>query len=244
MPEPAAGGQVRGVLLDVDDTLVDTRAAFRAGIGHVVERWMPHLGEAGQDAALRHWVLDDTGAFAAYTRGELTFSQQRRRRAERLHAYFGGPVLDDVAFARWEEAYERTFRGAWRAHPDGVALVHRLRAAGLPLGVVTNARASHQREKLAAVGLAGLEILASMDDLGRGKPDPAVFRLACSRLGVPVAATAYVGDELDVDARGARDAGLLGIWLDRHACGDTPDDVPVARSLADVPALLGLPADG
>jgi putative hydrolase of the HAD superfamily len=231
---------VRGVLVDIDDTLVDTRAAFRAGISHVVSRWLPHLGERGVDDALAHWVLDDAGAFAAYTRGELTFGQQRRVRAQRLHARFGGPELDDAEFASWEEAYDGTFRGAWRAHPDGVELVHLLAALDVPVGAVTNASAALQRAKLVAVGLAEVPVLASMDELGRGKPDPAVFHLACRRLGLPPARVAHVGDELDVDARGARDAGLVGVWLDRHGSGDTPPDVLVVRTLDGLPALLGL----
>jgi putative hydrolase of the HAD superfamily len=231
---------VRGVLVDIDDTLIDTRGAFRAGITHVVSRWMPQLSPSQWAEAVAYWVLDDSGAFAAYTRGELTFSEQRRRRAERLHDRFGGPALDDAEFARWEEAYEQTFRGAWRAHPDGVALLRCLRDVGVPVGAVTNATGDYQRAKLAAVGLGDLPVLASMDDFGRGKPDPAVFHLACRRLGLVPEAVAYVGDELDVDARGARDAGLVGVWLDRHGDGRTPPDVPVVRSLDDLPPLLGL----
>ena len=234
---------VRGVLLDVDDTLVDTRAAFRTAIGAVVRRWLPPpAGDPGaaEAQALAHWVLDDTGAFAAYTRGELTFSEQRRIRADRLHAHLGGPALDDADFARWEETYDEAFRGAWRAHPDGAALVRSLRALGVPTGAVTNASGAYQRDKLAAVGLADLPVLASMDDLGRGKPDPEVFHLACRRLGLPPSQVAYVGDELDVDARGARDAGLVGVWLDRHGTGTTPPDVPVVRDLTAVVPLLPL----
>ncbi|HEY6795164.1 MAG TPA: HAD family hydrolase [Kineosporiaceae bacterium] len=231
---------VRGVLLDVDDTLVDTRAAFRAAIDRVVARWMPFLDGAGRDDAVRFWVLDDAGAFAAYTRGELTFAEQRRIRAERLHARLGGPALDDTGFARWEEAYEAGFRAAWRAHDDGRALVAMLRALGIPTGAVTNAAREYQVTKLAAVGLAQVPVLVSVDDLGRGKPDPAVFHLACERLGLPPGEVAYVGDELDVDARGARDAGLTGVWLDRHGVGLVPDDVPAVRTLAELPALLRL----
>jgi putative hydrolase of the HAD superfamily len=240
VPE-APSEPVRGLLIDVDDTLVDTRAAFRVGIRHVAATWMPFLAETDHDAAIEHWLLDDTGAFAAYTRGELTFSQQRRLRADRLHAHFGGPALDDAAFARWEEAYDEAFRAAWRATDDGAALVARLRSAGVPHGVVTNASRDYQRGKLAAVGLGGIPVLAAVDDLGRGKPAPEVFHLACRGLGLPPAQVAYVGDELDVDARGARDAGLVGVWLDRHGSGDTPTDVPVVRTLTELPPLLNLP---
>lgn len=232
---------VDGVLLDIDDTIVDTRASFRTAVRHVVRTWLAHLPEDRHEEAVAHWTRDRHGSFRAYTRGELTFSGQRRLRAQDLHAAFGGPVLDEEGFARWEEGYEDAFRAAWSAAPDAAPLLDALDAAGLPYGALTNMVGDYQRAKLVAVGLDRLRVLGSMDDLGRGKPDPELFHLACRRLGSAPERTAYVGDELDVDARGARDAGLLGIWLDRHGTGATPDDVAVARSLADVPAMIGLP---
>src|SRR3954452_19825244 len=78
-------------------------------------------------------------------------------------------------------------------------------------------------------------VLVGMDVFGVGKPDPRVYRHACAVLGVDPAQVAYVGDELDVDARGAREAGLLGVWLDRHGSGQSPPDVPVVRSLDELP---------
>lgn len=239
VPGPARRA-VSGVLLDIDDTIIDTRSAFAEAMDHVFGRWLPGLdGERRRDA-VRRWTGDPDGYFRAFTRGELTFSQQRRLRAEALHGAFDGPELDDVSFADWEAGYELAFRGAWRALPDGVALVEMLRDRAVPFGALTNMGASYQREKLDIVGLDAVEILVTTDDLGRGKPDPDVFHLACERLGLPPERVAYVGDELDVDARGARDAGLVGIWVDRHGTGDRPDDVPVITSLHELPDVVHL----
>ena len=58
-------------------------------------------------------------------------------------------------------------------------------------------------------------------------------------MGSEPARTAYVGDDLVVDALAAREAGLAGIWLDRRgtwAGGDV--GVPVIRSLGDLGRLL------
>jgi putative hydrolase of the HAD superfamily len=233
---------VRGVLLDIDDTLVDTRSAFRSAVRQVQRRWLPHLDDSGTGQLLARWQSDPGGHFRAFARGECDFGTQRRRRAEDLHAFFGGPALDEESFACWERDYEQAFRAAWVLCGDAVAFLDGLVAARLPIGAVTNAVGQYQRDKLARLGLADrFGVLVGVDELGRGKPDPEVFALACYRLGFPAGECAFVGDELDVDARGARDAGLFGIWLDRHRSGLTPDDVPVARTLADVPVLLGLP---
>jgi putative hydrolase of the HAD superfamily len=50
----------------------------------------------------------------------------------------------------------------------------------------------------------------------------------------------HVGDRLDTDAVGARDAGLHGVWLDRSGCGMLPQGagISVIRQLADLPALV------
>jgi putative hydrolase of the HAD superfamily len=235
---------IRGVLLDVDDTLVDTRSAFAAAIASVVARWLPHLDAEGREGALRHWVTDAEGHFRAYTRGEIDLVEQRRRRVAALHVAFGGPAVDADLFAEWDVAFESAFRAAWRPCADAPRLLDALDAAGMPRGVVTNMRTPYQRDKLAAVGLlARVGVLVGMDDFGIGKPDPRLFRQACAVLGVEPREVAYVGDELDVDARGAREAGLVGVWLDRHATGRLPGDVPVVRSLDELPALLGIRRD-
>lgn len=61
-------------------------------------------------------------------------------------------------------------------------------------------------------------LAARYRDLGgrvayRGKPDPAVYRLAVARLGVADASrVAVVGDALETDVKGARAAGLASVW--------------------------------
>ncbi len=72
-----------------------------------------------------------------------------------------------------------------------------------------------------------------MDTFGVGKPDRRVFTEACRLLGTAPARTVYVGDELEVDALGARSAGLRGVWLDRPGArrgGPALEDVEVARA--------------
>lgn len=214
------------LLLDVDDTLIDTRAAFTAAIDAVARRWLPHLDDAGRAEAVGHWVADRHGSFRAYTRGELTMQEQRRRRVEDLLEAFGGAGLDDEAWAAWEEAYLDEFAAAWRVRPGAVELLDAMAAAGVRVGAVTNASRDLTEQKLHRVGLADrVPILSAVDDRGVGKPDPAMFTTACAALNVAVDECAYVGDELDVDAVGAAAAGLTGIWLDALLPRERADQV-------------------
>ncbi|SFK28931.1 HAD family hydrolase [Cellulomonas sp. KH9] len=240
---------VDGVLFDIDDTLVETRAAFRVALAAVLAQYAPG---ADVDQALALWRADTGEHYRAYTRGELTFHEQRRTRANELHAELGGPVLDEDGYRGWSELFDRAFAAAWTAHADADPVLARLLDAGLRIGALSNARQDLQTVKLARAGLGDrLEVLVGVDTLGFGKPDPRVFLEACRRLGAAPARTAYVGDELDVDAVAARQAGLVGVWLDRpgprrvvvddaEVAAARATGVHVIASLDELPAALGV----
>lgn len=246
---PGPAPRVEAVLLDLDDTLIDTRAAFRSAISYLLDRWIPGLDAAVREAAVLHWAVDPRGHFRAYTRGEHDQFTMRSLRAADLHATFGGPVLTPEQAREWVADFHRELNAAWTATVEAEEAVDSLLRLGYRIGAVTNARRDEQQAKLDELGLAGrVPILGCIDDLGFGKPDPRIWHLACERLGVPPVRAAYVGDELDVDARAATAAGLRGVWLDRHASGERPGDVPVITDLRQLPAVLesdlGTRADG
>ncbi len=240
---------VDGVLFDIDDTLVDTRGAFASALGVVARRFLPDLPAERDAEVVAAWRADVNGHYAAYTRGEVGYAEQRMARANELHAQFGGPTLDDDGYARWNAVFEEGFSSAWAAHEDVVEVVDRLLEAGVAVGALSNASVAYQTSKLERVGLINrVPMLVGVDTLGYGKPHPDVFAEACRRLGTDPARTAYVGDELDVDAQAARAAGLVGIWLDRpggrrHVISDervAAAGVTVVHDLHALPGVLGL----
>ncbi|MDM7856598.1 HAD family hydrolase [Cellulomonas alba] len=245
---------VDGVLFDIDDTLVDTRGAFGRALGASARRWLPPVPDAAAEAAreaelVRVWRADVNGHYAAYTRGEVSGRAQRMARANELHAQFGGPALDDAAYDEWDAHFDAQFRAAWAAHAEALRVVDALVAAGLRVGALSNAGTRYQVDKLTRVALVDrVPMLVGVDTLGFGKPDPRVFLEACRRLGTDPARTAYVGDELDVDAVASRDAGLVGVWVDRPGGRRHPiSDAQIAaaavvriESLDELPAVLGV----
>jgi putative hydrolase of the HAD superfamily len=238
-----------GVLFDIDDTLVDTRGAFGVALAAVAERYLPDVTVERHPEVLAHWRADPGGHYSRYTRGEATYREQRIARANMMHAAFGGPTLDDAGFDAWDALFEEAFRGAWEAHDDAPDMVKELIAAGVAVGALSNASVAYQTLKLERVGLADtVPMLVGVDSLGFGKPDPRVFVEACRRLGTDPARTAYVGDELDVDAVAARGAGLTGVWLDRPGPRRVPvsdeeveaSGVVVVHGLAELTGALAL----
>lgn len=223
-----AARSVRGVLFDVDGTLTDYAAAERAAI-------TAHLGSDAPAGAAGHWAAVTAEHYARFLAGELDFAGQRRARIAAMLAWAGRAGADPEA---WFAGYLARYDDALRVFPDVRPALDAL-PAHLRLGVVSNSSAAHQRGKLDRLGLGDrFACLVCADEAGAAKPDPAIFLRGCAALGLPPADVAYVGDLLDVDARGAVAAGLHGIWLDRTGAGPPPGDVVHLTTLADLPAAL------
>lgn len=234
---------IAGVLLDIDDTLVDTRGAFRHALKTVADLYLP--GGFDVEEMTAHWRTDASGWYRAHARGEMTHREQRMRRANELHEAFGGPVLDEVGYDEWDGHFEVAFRAGWSAHDDAAPLIGLLDRAGIEFGALSNADSTYQAMKLAAVGLGDVPMLVGTDTLGFGKPHPEVFLEGARRLGLHPRCVAYIGDERDIDAAAALEAGLgMGIWLDRPGGHPQPGPIPAgvtrATSLDEVARILHL----
>lgn len=240
---------LKAVIFDLDDTLVDARAAFEIAIDQSFRTLDETLSDDESELALHLWRTDVEGHYRAYTRGELAYNEQREARLRHIAAELGLPAPDEEQVHTWVLTWDAAFRSAWRAFPDVLPTVGWAEERGLATGVLTNAHADLQQEKLQATGLGQLPLLVTLDTFGVGKPDPRVFQEACRLLEVDPDQALYIGDEFDVDARAALDAGLHGAWLLRpgHAKGGRYDDDPagaqaagvhVLGSLAQLPQLL------
>ncbi|CAN5840458.1 TIGR01458 family HAD-type hydrolase [soil metagenome] len=77
-----------------------------------------------------------------------------------------------------------------------------------------------------------------------GKPERAFFELALENLGLPAGAVAMVGDDPELDIRGARGAGLRGILVEtgRYRPGAESSFRPdlILPSIAELPEALDI----
>ena len=225
------------LLLDVDDTLIDTRAAMvAAGTAAAAELW-PEMGAEVHHAAGVHFHRDPSGYFGRFTTGELTFEQMRYARIAELLGAFSLRSIDGVT-RRFEDVYGPAFSANVRLFDDVLPLVQAATAAGIRIGLLTNSASHYTRQKLEITGLESVfAVVATTDTLGFGKPDPRAFHHACGLLGVSPNETVYVGDHIEIDAIAAVDAGLHGVWLQR----DLGDSQGVRRAHAHgIPMVTSL----
>ncbi|AYV30153.1 HAD family hydrolase [Streptomyces sp. CJ_13] len=227
---------IRAVLWDIDDTLFDYTGADRTGLAR-------HLAQEGiaerygsPAEALARWRHITELHWARFGSGEVTFDGQRR---DRVRDFLGAPRLTDEEAEVWFGRYVAHYRAAWVVFPDVVPVLDAL-AAGYRHGVLSNSSVANQDPKLRALGLRErFEVLVCAAELGISKPEARAFLAACEALGLPPHEVAYVGDQPEIDARGARDAGLTAFWLDRAGgAGPTPSGVHRIAGLARLPELL------
>lgn len=125
----------------------------------------------------------------------------------------------------------------WQPYPDTEATLTALRAGGVRIGIVSNCgwdiRSAFRRSGL--YGLVDAWVLSC--EHGRAKPDPELFRLACSSLGVPAAAALMVGDDVGADTGGLA-VGMPVHLLPPAAPYPAPRGLDLIRGLV-VPHLSG-----
>ncbi len=144
---------------------------------------------------------------------------------------------DDVSRvlrARWPEV-EKTV--PLELYADAVPTLDRLKDDGYVLALVSNA----PPDTKAAVDALGLGLyldpIIISGLVGFSKPNPEIFRIALREADVTPEQTVHVGDLYDSDVVGARNAGILGVLLDRDG-SQTSTDSPRIRSLDEVYRFL------
>lgn len=206
---------VRGVLLDIDGTLIDSN-----------------------DAHARAWV-------AALAEQDIHVRREDVRRLIGMGGDKLLPAIADidadsprgVALGhRRSEIFRERHLPYLTAFPEARALLERMRADGLTLVAASSAKADELGPLLAVVGVKGLlQDATSSDDAERSKPDPDIVQEAVRRTGHRAGELVMLGDT-PYDVEAARRAGVRIIAL---RCGGWDDDgLRGAAAIYDGPADL------
>lgn len=221
---------VGGVLWDLDGTLIDS-----AGLHWIA--WRDTLAAEGRAVT----PADFAAAFG-------------KRNDEILRDLFG-PAIAPEWSARVAETKEAAYRRLLRESglellPGAHEWLERLRQDGWRQALASSAPQANIEAVCGVLGLERqLDALVSADEVGRGKPDPAVFLEAARRLGLPPARCIVVEDA-PAGIEAARRAGMrsIGVVSEHHpqleadlvvsSLADLPEDAFV-RLLGEVPKGAG-----
>ena len=194
---------VRGVLFDLDGTLLDNQrlilVSFRHAVETVLGKSMPDellMAKVGQPLTVQMW--------------DFTDDQEVHDELLAVYRDYNARVHDDLI----------------RIFPGVPELIADLRGRGLLLGVVTSKRHEAALRGLATFGLDGaFDLLIGSDDCATHKPDPGPVLQGCGLLGLRPEECLYVGDSpFDLQAgHGAGCPTAAALW------GMFPEEVLLAE---------------
>ncbi len=209
--------------------LLEDLKAVTFDVGGTMIRPWPSVGHIYSEVAARHGLGHLTAASL-----EERFRSVWARKPQLAETRSGWEQLVDEAFADlapsspsrtfFAELYDRfAAPEAWRIYDDVPPVLERLAADGFRLAVVSNWD-DRLRGLLQGLGLdSRFETIVVSCEVGCRKPERGIFDEAVRRLGLPAGQILHIGDSLEMDLLGARNAGLQALQIDRDASCATPD---------------------
>jgi putative hydrolase of the HAD superfamily len=207
------------VFFDAAGTLFDAREP----VGHTYARIARRHGVDAPDEAVSagfHRAFSQSGGLAfgsGHAPDELRAMERRWWRALVERSFEGLGRFDDFEaffgelFAYFADPVH------WRAMPEAVDALSRLKSRGVGLGVISNFDYRLYRI-LDGLGLRGqFDTITISSEAGYAKPRREIFELALGRHLVRPAEAMHVGDSPHMDLEAAAAAGMAAVLLDHRA---------------------------
>lgn len=232
----------RAITLDLDDTLWPARPTL-VHAEKVLAAWLAERAPAAAALATPEWRKATRAAIARDHPDRLhDLGFMRRENLRRALVTAGEPAsLAEPAFEAFLAARQQV-----TLYDDVLAVLDDW-AGRYRLVALSNGNADIGRIGLGRFFVASV----SAHEAGHAKPDPRIFHEACRRAGVSPEHTLHIGDDLELDVRAARAAGLDALWLRRAdlaaaevAASGREGVEPVHADLHSIDMLLRLAGQG
>ena len=209
---------VKAVLLDIDNTLLDFNECSRIAMKKAFESH----GLAFREEVYPTFLTVNEGLWKAIERGEYTRAQ--------LHKERWNIILQKTGYDYDGEKIERDFLANLYdciSIIDGANEIVEYLSSKYYLCTASNAPNDQQYNRLKLAGFYPyLKKVFTSEAIGISKPQKGFFDACFSQMeGITPDETVMIGDSLTADIRGAKEYGLKTIWYN-HLKADLPKDEP------------------
>jgi 2-haloalkanoic acid dehalogenase type II len=192
----------KAILFDIDDTLFDRD---KVQVEMVHEKF-------SRDELLKLFLETDRIATVEFDHG-ADIEEVRVRRFRNFLKMLGLP----------EDRAEELNVSYLKAYPllkapmDDLEFVLERLSEEYQLGIVSNGSPKIQYAKLETLGIRNFfECIVISEEFGHRKPDPEIFLEAVRQLSREPDECVYIGNLLETDVLGAKNAGMKACWLNRR----------------------------
>ena len=195
---------IKGVVFDLDHTLFDRYATFRATL--------PELYKALKNEIPENVLLED------FVEGVIE--------SEKKYIYHSFDLIADNIFKKgifsrkmsgkefWGYVCKHCWIKAAVKYPFTEPMLIKLREMGLKIGIITNGRTETQQVKIDLLGIGKfVDETIICDSLGVQKPETLPFEVMCEKLNLKPNELLYVGDNPINDVMASRNAGYVPVWV-------------------------------
>ncbi len=235
---------LRAVIFDLGGTLMYERNTWYQITAEGDEALTKYLIEQGMELNLSTFPIEFRRRLGEY------FARREKDLLETSYTFVLLDLLKDKGYANMPDdvirkALDSLFsitQTNWILEDDALPTLKKLVQDGYRLGLISNAGDDQDVQEL----VRRFEIAPYFDFIltsaacSYRKPHPRIFELAIANWYFLPSETVMVGDNLDADIRGAKSAGLYGIWISRRA-GQSSEDQPRFQPDASVSTLSELP---
>lgn len=193
---------IRGILIDLDDTLSDDRFATEQA---VLALWQTRAERPAVDAhALKaRWLTITDKHWRRFRAGETSLQGQRRDRLSELFEQSFTEAQADQLFDDYLTHYERS----WRLVAGATEFL--AATSAIPKVIVTNSEVSQANRKVGRLDIGSHFVaIVTPEVAGVPKPKPGIFTHALDLLGLPACDCLMIGDSHEYDIQPAHGLGM------------------------------------
>lgn len=220
--------QVRAILFDLDDTLID-RVGALTRLNRYWYRTLPrdHRPESEDEFVARMFSAADR-------------SISPRELYDWMLSIWPGSFRDaDAALSAHNAIYPSMTKLTSRTR----GMLSYLKGVRIPIGVVTNGPTLLQWAKLRNAGVDSLvDAVVVSEEFGAHKPHPSIFEHALTLIGAGASETVFVGDNPVADIGGAAEVGMRTAWMCHGRTWDIDEYRPdhVINSVWEIEGLVDI----
>ena len=192
--------QIRAILFDLDETLLDRKKSLIAFCIWQATQWCFSAHQI-QHYIERFLILDANGSvWKDQVYNQLKKEFEIKESVEQLLAIY------------LEHFHE------FCVENDGVTqVVKALHEKGYLLGLISNGKSPFQERNFHHLGLSHyFSVIIISEAVQLRKPDTAIFHLACEQLKISPNQSVFVGDNELADVQGANKAGMFSVFFDKN----------------------------
>ncbi|HET7378534.1 MAG TPA: HAD family phosphatase [Gaiellales bacterium] len=201
----------RAFIFDLDGTLVETERLKALSYAWAARELRPRLSEDEAVEAFAEFVGQTRDEMARNLTARLGLEEAARARMAEFGAGEPWQVLSVLRTRRYDGVLGDPELLRRQRYPHNIELLHWARRHEFRTALCSMSHRTEIDRVLDALGLAGcFEVIASVDDVARAKPDPEIDLLVAGRLGVTPAECLVIEDS-PPGVQAARAAGMAVI---------------------------------